>query len=424
MAVQPPQYTPLANGSVVPGKNYPVYFGNSQMTPPGLERPLTYQEFLASRGMGQGNYQAGAQQPDMMSSAEDIVKKYGEKEGQGYLESLMSGGSSAAAGGESSLMASGAGVGVADAAGAATTFSSGTSIAGTAVGSAPGGGTLMSTGAVVPASAGTPIASSGGAAAGSGAFSLSGIGGAGNAILPLVGAAGLAELYSSNRGARNRPVGAAQGAASGAAMGSYFGPWGTGIGAVLGGVYGGTQHESTREGAKRRTQGLLKDNKDDPVYQAFARGMREQFESGPPDPSKPFAGKYATFDEYEKAGLEAGDLTGVNSNIKLGSKYAALTPEERVAFTQRAINEVGYSSKKGEVFSKDEKKLNSIFEDYLKNKTGTSPLKISGPTGQDASGIVLRDSTSNAPAPIMIPRSKTKSPGIGLDGKPISQWRR
>lgn len=68
-------------------------------------------------------------------------------------------------------------------------------------------------------------------AASSGTFSLGGIGGAGNAILPLAGAAGMYDLFANKReGGR----GLLQGAASGAAMGSYFGPWGAGIGGLVG----------------------------------------------------------------------------------------------------------------------------------------------------------------------------------------------
>lgn len=64
-----------------------------------------------------------------------------------------------------------------------------------------------------------------------GAFSMSGIGSAGNAILPLAGAMGAYDLFANNRkGAR----GALQGAASGAAMGSYFGVPGALIGGGLG----------------------------------------------------------------------------------------------------------------------------------------------------------------------------------------------
>jgi len=96
---------------------------------------------------------------------------------------------------------------------------------------------------------GTPVASgvdgsiigAGPAAEVPGAFSMSGIGSAGNAILPAAGALGALNLTMAQgdapRGNYLRGIG--QGAASGAAMGSYFGPWGTGIGAGIGGLLGG-----------------------------------------------------------------------------------------------------------------------------------------------------------------------------------------
>lgn len=435
MAAQPPQYTPLATGSVRPGQNYPVFYGNSQIAPPGMERPLTYQEFLAARGQGAGNFQAPAQQqqPGMMNSAEDLAQKYGEKQAQDSLESSLFSSAPSAASSEGSLLASGAGVGVADAAGASTIFSGGTSVAGTAVGTAANGGTLMSTGAVVPASAGAPIASGGAAGAGaSGAFSLGGIGSAGNVILPAAGALGAYDLYANQLKTGNKKRGVAQGAASGAAMGSYFGPWGALIGGVAGAGLGATAHESTRDGAKRHTGELLKKS-NDPKYQAYVQGMRKQYESGPPDPSKPFAGKYKNFEEYKAAGLQADDLTGVMGNIEtFGPEWANLSFDQQKAVTQKLIDANLYHSKKGEVLVSDKNKAKEIFgamakDGYAIPKASGSQsapqLQISGPTGQNTSGLVLRDN-STAPKPVMIPRSKTKSPGIGMDGKPIPQWRR
>lgn len=76
-----------------------------------------------------------------------------------------------------------------------------------------------------------------------GAFSLSNIGSAGNAILPAAGMYGAYDLMrrqskGSSDNAKGYLRGGAQGAASGAAVGSYFGPIGAGIGAAVGGVAG------------------------------------------------------------------------------------------------------------------------------------------------------------------------------------------
>lgn len=436
---QVPQYTPLANGSVRPGQNYPVYFGNGQMTPPGIERPMTYQEFLASRGMGQGNYQTGAQQPNLTDSAEGLAKKYSEREGQSYLESLMSGGGGSAAGTEGGLMASGAGVGVADAAGASTVFSGGTSVAGTAVGTAANGGTIMSTGAVVPASAGTPIASGGAAGAGAGgAFSLGGIGSAGNVILPAAGALGAYDLYANQLKTGNKKRGAAQGAASGAAMGSYFGPWGAVAGGVIGAGVGLTAHESTKDTQKRRWGGLSEQ-----AQQLFSANHPEGDDGIFKD------GKYKGQKwSFEKAADLAKDdpnvFRGVYGNMSLGDEfnYLGLSDELQKEFVRQNLAAGNYDSKKGDVILKDHNKGRDIFKaisspDFQipitsSTKIPKAGLQVTGPanmpnapvSGQVAPGFVLRDSASNAPAPVMIPRSKTKSPGIGLDGKPIPQWRR
>lgn len=73
------------------------------------------------------------------------------------------------------------------------------------------------------------------AGAGGGLLDLGGIGGAGNALLPALGAIGAYDLFKNQRtGAR----GVAQGAASGAAIGSFFPGAGTLVGAGIGGLLG------------------------------------------------------------------------------------------------------------------------------------------------------------------------------------------
>lgn len=87
------------------------------------------------------------------------------------------------------------------------------------------------TGVGTSSTGGTIIAPGGTAATTSGPFSLSGIGSAGNAYLPALGAIGTYDLLKNNRQGKR---GYLQGAASGAAMGSYFGPWGALIGGGVG----------------------------------------------------------------------------------------------------------------------------------------------------------------------------------------------
>lgn len=126
-------------------------------------------------------------------------------------------------------------------------------------------------------------------------------------------------------------------------------------------------HKSTRDVAKGHTNDLLKVGKDDANYQNYVSGMREQFNSGPPDPSKPFAGKYGSWDEYQKAGLEANDLTGVYGNIKTyGPEWANLTQEQRQAVTQANIDSGLYKSNKGEVEITDQNKAIENKDNVLK----------------------------------------------------------
>lgn len=119
--------------------------------------------------------------------------------------------------------------------------------------------------------------------------------------------------------------------------------------------------KSTREIARDNTKDLLKQS-DNPAYQAYVQGMREQFNSAPPDPSKPFAGKYSNFNEYKAAGLDPKDLTGVYGNIKtFGSDWANLSQDQREAVTQGLIGANLYDSKKGEVVITDPQKAKAIY---------------------------------------------------------------
>jgi len=133
-------------------------------------------------------------------------------------------------------------------------------------------------------------------------------------------------------------------------------------------------HQSTRGVAKEHTAQLLQQGVDNKAYQDYVMGMRAQHNSGPKDPTKPFAGKYASWDEYQKAGLEAADLTGVYGNIKTyGPAWASLTQEQRQAVTQANINSGLYSSKKGEVEITNEQKARENFDNVIKNWKAPAP---------------------------------------------------
>jgi hypothetical protein len=140
--------------------------------------------------------------------------------------------------------------------------------------------------------------------------------------------------------------------------------------------------KSTREIARDNTKDLLKQS-DNPAYQAYVQGMREQFNSAPPDPSKPFAGKYSNFNEYKAAGLDPKDLTGVYGNIKtFGPDWANLSQDQREAVTQGLIGANLYDSKKGEVVITDPQKAKAIYAGIINqpNKTVVQqPVAVARP---------------------------------------------
>lgn len=164
------------------------------------------------------------------------------------------------------------------------------------------------------------------------------------------------------------------GAQLGAGIGTMIMPGvGTAAGAAIGNALGygldklGMFHKTTRQVAQEHTEDLLKTS-DDPTYQAYVQGMREQHNSAPPDPSKPFhGGQYGSWEEYKNAGLDRKDLTGVYGNIKAyGERWASLTQEQREAVTQANIDADNYDAKKGEVVMRDEKKGMELLDSTLK----------------------------------------------------------
>ena len=212
------------------------------------------------------------------------------------------------------------------------------------------------------------LGSTGAADAGTSAFSLGGIGTTGNAFLPIAGAAGLYDIFANDRSGLS---GGLEGAASGAAIGSYFGPVGIGAGALLGGLYGAFgNHETTREHEAKNTSQLAKMGSDNPAWQQYVAGMRQQYTAPPPDPSMPFGdskgNKYKTWQDYKNAGLDAANLTGVYGNMKtFGPDWANYTEEQRQAVTQGLIDHNLYDSKKGDVIITDAQKAQQIRDQIL-----------------------------------------------------------
>lgn len=267
-----------------------------------------------------------------------------------------------------------------------------------------GGGEVAKQGAAQAAGSGSGIAGGFVESAGANGFSPVGMDAAnyfespGIGVAPYLGAAGAGlGAYGLFNAVKDNDV--KSGALSGAGMGAGLaaaaplvglGPvgWGglalgAGLGALGGaGITGLFGHESTRDLAKKHTSGLLDKGENDPAWQGYVSGMREQFNSAPPDPSKPFhGGQYGSWDEYKKAGLDAADLTGVYGNLNVyGPKWASLTEDQRRAITQKNIDSGLYTSKKGEVEITDSGTAQSNFDSVVNAKpTGMMEPRRSTP---------------------------------------------
>jgi len=170
-------------------------------------------------------------------------------------------------------------------------------------------------------------------------------------------------------------------------------------------------HQST-QGVQEMHSGQLMQQSDDPTWQNYVAGMRQQVNEGPPDPTKPFGGKYATWEEAKKAGLQADDLTGVYGNLdafkpdyaeKAGvPDWSKLTFEQRRAVTQRLIDEDMYSSKKGEVVIGDKEKARRIYEEMSKTNFGAPPAQPGKPgaTAPVVPGAPVPPPAQPGPAPL------------------------
>jgi hypothetical protein len=141
-------------------------------------------------------------------------------------------------------------------------------------------------------------------------------------------------------------------------------------------------HESTRDVARKHTGQLMDEAGDDQVAKDYVQGMRQQYDSAPVDPSKPFAGKYSSWDEYKANGLEANDLTGVYGNMKtFGPDWAKMSYDDRVKVTQALIDNDLYTSKKGEVEVTDPNRAKQIKDEVLGinvQPKGAAPVQVPG----------------------------------------------
>jgi len=324
------------------------------MIPGYPQRPLTYSEWLASRGAGNPYAPAGGQQPQgnpIVNAGLDIAKNYGKK----YLadQVLGTGGAELAADAGANAAFNAAAM---EASGAPMTL-----VEPTAEALAPETGLL-------------------------GNFSSMGIGPqAGIAAGLAFGAKGLKDLLM------NKKTKGWEG-------------WGGRItlGAATGGLsevaraFGVGSHKSTKQVQDDHTNYLLSQHKDDPKYQAYIKAMRGNMTK--PTGKAFHGGDYATWDEYKKAGLDAKDLTGAEGILdEFQNEWTNLDQSQREGITQKFIDNNLLFSKEGDIDLGDEKKARELFNEYLQNS-----------------------GAKTTPQPVMIPkRSSTRSPGVGMDGRPV-----
>lgn len=275
---------------------------------------------------------------------------------------------------------------------AANTGSSVASATGvTPVGTAANGGTLMSDGTIQAADAGSSWTAA-----------------PGTAGQVLGAAAAIKGGYDTINALQNGGKGLRTGLAeTGGGIGSMVaGPVGGAIGAIGGNILGyglkdngwknhlalaavapplellrlagfNPIHETTRQNAQKHTAGLLGIGKDDKQWQDYVKGMRAQYNEAPKDPTKAFAGQYATWDEYKKAGLKADDLTGVYGNLDtFGPEWAKLTFDQQKAVTQGIINAGLYDSKKGEVLITDKEAAKKIKDSVIGSPKTAAPTPL------------------------------------------------
>lgn len=174
-----------------------------------------------------------------------------------------------------------------------------------------------------------------------GAFNLGGIGSSGNAILPIAGTIGMADLLANQRTGRR---GYLQGAASGAAMGSYFGPVGIGVGALAGlGAAGANELFDTNkfktEGNRLQKlidQGInIPESLRAPMLQKKGRSKEELIEE-----AKRTGGNVKFAESRSEADLRPEDIWGYSAFFKkFGNDWlGGLTEAQRRGIAQKALD--------------------------------------------------------------------------------------
>lgn len=244
------------------------------------------------------------------------------------------------------------------------------------VGTAEGGAAIMSDGAIV------------GASSSGGPLSLSGIGGAGNAILPAAGAIGAYDLLGREfkKNGAGWARGGLQGAASGAAMGSFFGAPGALIGGGVGGLLGLAKvalgHKSTKDYQNERWGAL------GPGGQ-LAREMNHPENDDHIWDTGKYAGQEWTFEKaLDLAREDPSQFAGVLGNFEAGGdEWGSIAADKRDEIVRRNIEENNYYSNKGDIIVQDKDRFRQIRDEVLgkkddeedKTSRGEGPADLDNP---------------------------------------------
>lgn len=179
----------------------------------------------------------------------------------------------------------------------------------------------------------------------------------------------------------------------------------------------GLIRKTTRQHAQEKTEELQEAAGDNQQALDYVNAMRAQYNSAPADKSRQFAGKYGSWDEYQKAGLEASDLTGVYGNISTYSpeKWSALTQEQRQAITQKNIDDGNYYSKKGDVLIQDKDKAMQNYNAIVGNKSPMVQALGSKPAGSTLQNLPALNAQPNMVKPQMMPISGAQNAPMNFD---------
>lgn len=184
--------------------------------------------------------------------------------------------------------------------------------------------------------------------------------------------------------------------------------------------------KSTKDYQKDKWENIAKSG--DAITAQYAKDYRDNYLNS--EQAKTDARYENTFEGKKAAGtLKAEDVWGGEGFFDtFGNDWLGkLSEDQRRKISQAAIDNNLISTSKGMMNITDAAKLKELSNSIVSGKApvvGAPVPKVTGAPEVDMSKMVPYGTTlSKQPAPIMIPRSSTLSPGIGKDGKRINYGR-